>query len=76
MSNSDTIRDFLECMKSLNKAVCDAGGTKLDLDYLDRMSALDFISFICTNGIRFHCEKDVKTTVVAGPFDVQPRFPI
>jgi hypothetical protein len=73
MNNSDTIRDFLECMKSLNKAVVDAGGSKLDLEDLERMTALELISLICTNGIRFHYE---KTVVVAGPFDVQPRFPI
>jgi hypothetical protein len=64
MTHNEIIQDFLECTRSLDKAITDAGGSKLDIDDLERMTALELISLICTNGIRFHVKQTVSAKVL------------
>lgn len=62
MSADDRVRviqDFEEMLDSLRHAITLAGGDPdpaCSIRYLGRVSALEVLSALCTNGIRFHHE--------------------
>lgn len=55
MMNKEHVKDFLEMYDSLRNSIGDAGGSgsSFDVERLDEVTALDMITMLATNKIRF-----------------------
>ena len=56
----DTRIQAVDCVTTLHKAMQDAGGSILDVESLETMTVMQFITTIAAqNNIRFHYKKQV-----------------